>query len=114
MAVNEGDWPVLLSLECHVPVEGQEELVRIMEGIWGEKLVRKEVREDGREVGDVTPGELRGKIVAMVDISLSLLYSHVHFAELLWMLCRLSTIRLRSQRLMASLRALRSPKNQKK
>lgn len=69
MAVNEGDWPVMLSLECHVPVEGQEELVRIMEEAWGDKLVKKEVKEDGMEPGGITPRELRGKIVAMVGVS---------------------------------------------
>lgn len=69
MAINEGDWPVMLSLECHVPPEGQEELVKIMEGTWGEKLVTKKVKE----AGDVTPSELRGKIVAMVSACLSAL-----------------------------------------
>lgn len=69
MAVKEGDWPVMLSLECHVSVEGQEELVRIMEENWGDKLVKKEVKEDGMDPGGVTPGELRGKIVAMVGVS---------------------------------------------
>lgn len=64
MAVNEGDWPVLLSLECHVPPEGQEELVRIMEQCWGEKLIKKEVAPEAK---DVTPAELRGRIVAMVS-----------------------------------------------
>lgn len=112
MAVKEGDWPVMLSLECHVSVEGQEELVRIMEENWGDKLVKKEVKDDGMEPGGVTPGELRGKIVAMVGVScfFSLLTCMCAHAKWLLVWCRSNITRPKSRKITAILpRALQNP-----
>lgn len=71
VAIGEGldargdeDWPVLVSLECHVPLVHQDELVRIMVECWGERLVQGEVEGVCGET--VTPGQLRGRIVLMV------------------------------------------------
>ena len=36
--VKEDDWPVLVSLECHVPLDHQNEPVETMKRIWGDKL----------------------------------------------------------------------------
>lgn len=64
-AVNEGDWPVMVSLECHVGVEDQPEMTWIMEDAWGDRLVRNQV--EGLDVERVTPKVLRGKILLMVS-----------------------------------------------
>ncbi|KAA1473320.1 PLC-like phosphodiesterase [Dentipellis sp. KUC8613] len=63
-AVRDGDWPVLVSLECHVDVEGQADLVKIMKECWGEKLLTEPIAGSSTEV---TPRDLRGKIVVMVE-----------------------------------------------
>ena len=64
-AVREHDWPVLVSLECHVPVEGQPEIVQIMEECWGERLVRGPLGVEGTK-SEVTPKDLKGRIMVMV------------------------------------------------
>lgn len=61
---DEEDWPVLISLECHVPLVHQDELVRIMVDCWGEVLVQGEMERVCGET--VTPRQLRGRIVLMV------------------------------------------------
>ncbi|KAI0033589.1 PLC-like phosphodiesterase [Vararia minispora EC-137] len=63
-AVRPGDWPVFASLECHVALERQKVLVGIMKEVWGEKLIDSAVVATGTTV---TPGDLRGKIVVMVE-----------------------------------------------
>lgn len=65
---NPDSWPVLVSLECHVYGEQeQQELVRIMREAWGERFVdgRLEDLEEGRAL---TPEMVMGKVLVMVSI----------------------------------------------
>lgn len=61
---EQRDWPVFVSLECHVPLAHQDELVRIMVDCWGEMLVQGEM--EGLCGETVTPRQLRRRIVLMV------------------------------------------------
>ncbi|KZT30133.1 PLC-like phosphodiesterase [Neolentinus lepideus HHB14362 ss-1] len=63
--VKPDDWPVFVSLECHVGIDGQEELVEIMKGAWGEKLVVREVEDVPGNA--VAPKDLMGRILVMVE-----------------------------------------------
>lgn len=62
---DERNWPVLVSLECHVPLAHQDELVQIMVECWGDMLVPGEMEFFCGET--MTPRQLRGRIVLMVS-----------------------------------------------
>lgn len=64
-AVHPGDWPVTVSLECHVDVHEQDRIAHTMRKVWGEKLLDAEI--PGLREGEVTPGHLRGKILLMAS-----------------------------------------------
>lgn len=63
-SVAADDWPVFVSLECHVGIEGQPEMIDIMDKTWGDKLVKEVLH--GTTPERVSPQELKGKILLMV------------------------------------------------
>ncbi|TFK98384.1 PLC-like phosphodiesterase [Pterulicium gracile] len=64
-AVGPEDWPVFISLECHVPLAGQEELASMIKEKIGDKLVLGR----NEDLGDnaATPKDFFGKILLMVE-----------------------------------------------
>lgn len=71
-AVGPNDLPVFVSLECHVVLEKQNELVDIMEQTWGKKLLSKPL--DQIDTNKVSPNDLRGHIVLMVRKNIASLH----------------------------------------
>ncbi|THV02613.1 PLC-like phosphodiesterase [Dendrothele bispora CBS 962.96] len=65
-AVKPDDWPVFVSLECHVKLQDQKEMVNIMLAAWGDKLVKAKV-EGIEEDKNISPRDLRGRILLMVE-----------------------------------------------
>lgn len=63
-SITADDWPVFVSLECHVGVEGQPEMIDVMSRTWGNKLVGEILL--GTTPERVSPQELKGKILLMV------------------------------------------------
>ncbi|KAG6331954.1 hypothetical protein ID866_7132 [Astraeus odoratus] len=61
------DWPVFVSLECHVPAAGQDKIVEIMKNAWGDKLVTKEDAANLPPGHLISPRDLKGRIVLMVE-----------------------------------------------
>ena len=69
-SVVPGCWPVFISLECHVDVVGQKEMVKQMLEIWGDKLVKGKLENVTEDDNSATPGRLRGRIILMVSLDL--------------------------------------------
>ncbi|KAJ4494862.1 PLC-like phosphodiesterase [Lentinula edodes] len=69
-------WPVLVSLECHVGPKGQQIMVDILKNAWGEKLVEGKLTDDSEQEVKVSPRELKGRIILMVEY-----YAPSNFAE---------------------------------
>jgi phosphatidylinositol phospholipase C delta len=65
-SVHPTNWPLFVSLECHVGVKGQKELVSVMKETWGDKLVVGRI--EGVPDGMVTLGHLRGRIVVITRL----------------------------------------------
>ncbi|KAH7105382.1 PLC-like phosphodiesterase [Auriculariales sp. MPI-PUGE-AT-0066] len=63
--VKPDDWPVLVSLECHVPPEGQPELIQIIKNAWGDKVVDKALEDV--DPSRASPRDFKGKILLMIE-----------------------------------------------
>ncbi|TEB26399.1 PLC-like phosphodiesterase [Coprinellus micaceus] len=59
------DFPILVSLECHVPYDQQADLAQTMKEIWGDRLVQGPI--EGIDDDWVSPRDLAGRIVVMVE-----------------------------------------------
>jgi len=64
-SIQPTDWPVLVSMECHVPLEQQKDLVYIMKNAWGDKLVDKAL--EGVDASVAAPSDFRGRILLMIE-----------------------------------------------
>lgn len=63
--VQPNDLPVFISLECHVDPDQQPELIKTMEDVWGDKLLKEKLQHLGEK--KASPDDLRGRIVMMVE-----------------------------------------------
>lgn len=65
--------PIMLSLENHCGAQGQQRLVAIMKEVWGDRLLSKAVRDEGKaeqegdEDADITLDKLGAKIAVIVE-----------------------------------------------
>lgn len=89
-AVTPGCWPVFISLECHVDVDGQKEMVKQMLEIWGDKLVQRKLENVTEDDSSATPEKLKGRIVLMVGRDFT--YSKKPFSLIELLLSRSSII----------------------
>lgn len=64
-AIQPEHWPVFVSLECHVPEEGQDELAAVMKEVWGDKLVSQKV--EGVSGDTLRPKDVMGRILLMAS-----------------------------------------------
>ena len=61
------DLPLIVSLEVHCGLEQQELMVKIMNSVWKEHLLREDVRDEGHGADRLpAPGDLRRKILVKV------------------------------------------------
>ena len=65
-AGEHNDWPVFVSLECHVPVGKQHDIVEIMKKTWGDKLLTTADAATLPPGHLITPRDLKGRIILMV------------------------------------------------
>lgn len=64
--------PILLSLENHCSAQGQKRLVEIMKEVWCDRLLNKQIRDEGSEEEEgtgkkVSLGDLGSKIAVIVE-----------------------------------------------
>ncbi|KAF9026627.1 PLC-like phosphodiesterase [Hymenopellis radicata] len=62
--VDNDSWPVMISVECHVDLKGQEDMVRIMTEEFGDKLVNDQLENVDDE--RVCPADMMGRVLCMV------------------------------------------------
>ncbi|KAJ4477257.1 PLC-like phosphodiesterase [Lentinula aciculospora] len=70
-------WPILVSLECHVGPKEQQDMVNILKSAWGDKLVEGRLNDDTKEDVRLSPRDLKGRILLMVEY-----YAPSNFAKL--------------------------------
>jgi len=99
-AGEHNDWPVFVSLECHVPVGKQDDIVEIMKKAWGDKLVTTADAATLPPGHLISPRDLKGRIILMVRRRCNAFFfshaEHHSVRVLLTLLCgwyRWSTIR---------------------
>jgi hypothetical protein len=67
-SVQADDWPVFVSLECHVPLDRQDELVTMLKTELGTALVvGQDIKNMEENKIKVSPGMFKGRIVLMVE-----------------------------------------------